>query len=66
MKIETNADHIRSADDEELARMLVKSTYGEGKFCHPGLCEDGETCEECAIRWLDQPYKGEECQNELG
>lgn len=56
----TNADHIRSMSDEELAEFL--NSY---KFCY--ICEEG--CEDChyngecerrLAEWLKQPYKEEE------
>ena len=46
----TNADKIRSMTDEELAAFLDEGA----DFCHTGLCEDGETCRICCLRWLKQ------------
>ena len=53
----TNADHIRSMTDEELADILVKNG------CPPGMnyitCGTAGTCLECWINLLKQPYKEE-------
>lgn len=51
----TNADHIRSMTDEELA------AWFDHAFCDSrslGFCQvfDGN-CEACALSWLKQPYK---------
>ena len=56
-KPQTNADHIRSMTDEELAKML------DGSICPPGYnqigaCEAGE--EECYLCWLDWLRQGVE------
>ena len=56
----TNADHIRSMTDEELAKFLLEIMrnsvcFGEGMFpYHP--CPQGQDCEKCGLGWLKQPY----------
>ena len=45
----TNADHIRSMTDEELATELLP-LFEE-------LCEDGIPSPEYMLFWLKQPYK---------
>ena len=51
----TNADHIRSMTDEELADIKVRTG------CPPSMnhitCGTAGTCLECWINWLKQPYK---------
>ena len=57
----TNADHIRSMSDEELAKFLLEIMsnsvcFGEGMFpYHP--CPQEQDCEKCGLGWLKQPYK---------
>ena len=57
----TNADHIRSMTDEELAVFLMElmfktPCFGEGVFpYHP--CPQEQNCRECGLDWLKQPYK---------
>lgn len=53
----TNADHIRSMTDEELAQY-----FGRVGFCNTIIpkhyCLDQKVCSrECVVRWLKQPYK---------
>ena len=48
----TNADRIRSMTDEELAEFLADAS---ADYCHVGLCEDGETCRICCLKWLQMP-----------
>lgn len=57
----TNADHIRAMSDEELMEFISRVEIGDfntsdyGKtFC--GLC-DFDSCDECLLDWLQQPYK---------
>lgn len=45
----TNADHIRSMTDEEMATDLLP--------LFEGLCEDGIPSPEYMRFWLKQPYK---------
>ena len=54
----TNADHIRSMTDEELARKFMSLT------CPPDVdddicdkCDEYDNCEKCWLDWLKQPYK---------
>ena len=56
--IVTNADRIRSMNDEELARWLVDATVcervcNEDEYCH------GNECIERVTSWLKQPAKEE-------
>ena len=63
----TNADHIRSMTDEELAKHLYRSF--DDKYCSnaPECAELLETnegipdemCQACLLKWLKQPYKEE-------
>jgi hypothetical protein len=61
-KPKTNADHIRSMTDEELAKFLLEIMsnsvcFGEGMFpYHP--CPQDQDCEKCGLGWLKQPYGG--------
>ena len=50
----TNADHIRSMTDEELAKFLDDSN-SQGCVCPTKDCE--ATCEQCIVNWLKQPFK---------
>ena len=50
----TNADHIRSMTDEELAPVIM-CPYDVG----PDLCNSVKTCNECCLDWLKQPYEEE-------
>ena len=54
--VPTNADHIRSMTDEELAEFLDDSN-SQGCVCPTKDCE--ATCKQCIVNWLKQPYKGE-------
>ena len=53
--VKTNAQKIRSMTDEELAEFLDENA----EYCHVGLCEDGETCRICCLRWLQMPAEEE-------
>ena len=53
---QTNADHIRSMTDEELARFLDDSN-SQGCVCPTKDCE--ATCTQCIENWLKQPYEEE-------
>ena len=55
----SNADHIRSMSDEELAKLLLDG-------CRGSKCEDqpenewgSVNCFQCRMEWLKQPYKEE-------
>ena len=57
IKPQTNADHIRSMTDEELAELLLDG-------CRGSKCEDqpenewgSVNCFQCRTEWLKQPYK---------
>ena len=52
----TNAQKIRVMNDEELAEFLADAA---ADYCHVGLCEDGETCRICCLKWLKQPVEEE-------
>lgn len=55
-KPQTNADHIRSMTDEELAEFLM------GDICGTVSPKDFDcygACVDCATIWLKQPYGGE-------
>lgn len=56
---QTNADHIRSMTDEELAKLLLDG-------CRGSKCEDrpenewgSVNCFQCRMDWLKQPWKEE-------
>jgi hypothetical protein len=59
--VKTNADHIRSMTDEELADTIHAVSLGwkgQTNWCdfhceNPG--EDG--CDKCILSWLKQPFK---------
>ena len=62
----TNADHIRSMTDEELANLLCTADWCEtcDQMREEGTCKamelDGplnKHCVSAALRWLRQPYK---------
>ena len=48
----TNADHIRSMTDEELAEFILNCVNREINICHIGECLEEETCIDCTLRWL--------------
>ena len=52
----TNADHIRSMTDEELAEMLCVSC--DFCACNP-LDNCPSTCQVGVLNWLKQPFKEE-------
>lgn len=67
-KPQTNADHIRSMSDEELADLLCTADWCEtcDQMREEGTCKamelDGPLSKHCvsaALRWLRQPYKEE-------
>ena len=61
----TNADHIRSMTDEELAKILVFWEDDWGRWWTDAGCvyDDTKDHHERAVKaeldWLKQPYKGE-------
>ena len=64
--VKTNADHIRSMTDEELANLLCTADWCEtcDQMREEGTCKamelDGPLSKHCvsaALRWLQQPYK---------
>jgi len=70
IKVQSNADHIRSMTDEELAEYLYDRVGVAAE--HIAYCENNPECElmleadvdipdamckECLCRWLKQPYK---------
>lgn len=50
--VKTNADHIRSMSDEELASVIMCPYDVE-----PDLCCSRKSCYACSLEWLQQPYK---------
>lgn len=53
----TNADHIRSMTDEELAWRMMQLN-----FCPPNIdeykeCGKDANCHQCWVDWLKQPYE---------
>ena len=60
-KPQTNADHIRSMTDEELAGFLSPtfSCYGCPARLHCERDDVGVDCNELVADWLKQPYKGD-------
>lgn len=64
--VRTNADHIRSMTDEELAAFLecfgachYCPQYGEASFVDSGIPTCDGDCEQHISDWLKQPYKEE-------
>ena len=62
--VKTNADHIRSMSDEELAKFLdgftgcyYCSEYETAPFVGPGICDCDGKCKRHLVGWLKQPYK---------
>lgn len=64
----TNADHIRSMNDEELAELLCTADWCEtcDQLKENGTCKAmeqdgplGKHCVSAGLRWLRQPYKEE-------
>ena len=53
-EIKTNADHIRSVTDEELAAYLAQAVLQQCP-CPTKDCE--ALCNDCILNWLKQPYK---------
>ena len=53
MKKQTNADHIRSMTDEELANCITDDLCD--RVCHSPLSCDGN-CEIQVLKWLKQEY----------
>ena len=58
-KPQTNADHIRSMTDEELAELMLDG-------CRGSKCNDQSqnewgsvNCFQCRVTWLQQPAEGE-------
>jgi len=65
-KPKTNADHYRSATDEELAVFLecfgvchYCPEYEEASFVEYGIPDCDGDCERHILDWLKQPYKEE-------
>lgn len=67
----TNANHIRSMTDEELAEMIStdmaeeKNGYCQNKpKCNEEVDDDGvvltESCKQCALDWLKMPARGKQ------
>ena len=64
----SNADHLRSMSDEELANLLCTADWCEtcDQLRQDGTCQAmeldgplGKHCVSAGLRWLRQPYKEE-------
>lgn len=55
----TNADHIRSMTDEELAKFIPNWSYTDSCKCGEHYVDCNNECEKCVAEWLQQPYKEE-------
>lgn len=53
----TNADHIRSMSDEELAKFIPNWSYTDACKCGEHYVDCNNECEKCVAEWLQQPYK---------
>ena len=56
-KPKTNADHIRSMTDEELAKFIPNWSYTDACKCGEHYVDCNNECEKCVAEWLRQPYK---------
>lgn len=56
-RIKTNADHIRSMTDEELADFISNLSYTDAWKCGEHYVDCNNECEKCVAEWLKQPYK---------
>ena len=59
-EVTTNADKIRSMNDEELAEFLTSFHNGDmtmDEICHTGLCLEDEDCISCTLKWLQKSIK---------
>lgn len=59
-EVTTNADKIRSMNDEELAEFLANFHNDDiaiDENCHVGLCLEGENCIGCTLKWLQKSIK---------
>ena len=60
-KPKTNADHIRSMSDDDLAKFILiglgqyVSFFAEGMFPHHP-CPAHNNCLQCGVEWLGQPF----------
>ena len=70
-RLKTNADHIRTMTDEELAELLYSRLNVDAEqipFCKGGAkCETmlaneveipASMCQECMLKWLREPWEG--------
>ena len=55
----TNADHIRSMTDEELAEFIPNWSYTDACKCGEHYVDCNNECEKCVAEWLQQPYEEE-------
>lgn len=53
----TNADHIRSMSDEELAQFIPNWSYTDACKCGEHYVDCNNECEKCVADWLQQPAK---------
>lgn len=56
-RVVTNADHIRSLSDEELAKILLEGCRGSKCDDQPQNEYGSVNCFQCRMNWLKQPYK---------
>ena len=50
----TNADHIRSMTDEEMAEWYFKEFFPEAPYCTKEECFPEDDCVKCLLDWLKQ------------
>lgn len=55
--VKTNADHIRSLSDEELAWRMMQLNFCPPNIDEGKVCGDNANCHQCWVDWLKQPYK---------
>lgn len=55
----TNADHIRSLGDEEMASCMAAFSFCPPDIEEDKLCYKDADCNECFMNWLKQPYGGD-------
>ena len=59
-KVQTNADRIRSMEDEELEEGIRKLSVGYEPWCDRHCKMNGDdNCNRCLRIWLQKPAEGE-------
>lgn len=53
----TNADHIRSMTDEELAKFIPNWSYTDACELGDRYVDCNSECENCVAEWLKKDYK---------